>query len=309
VLHSHRVGAALLPLALGTAFSLAALSESAGDPIEEFIVTARHAAEPDWEVPLALSIVSGDEIQRGSIRDLTDLVQHVPGLSYSYGRGQGGVPVIRGMAATNLSSNQNNVAMLIDGVYISNNYAIDASMLDLENIVVLRGPQNALIGRNAFAGAISYQTAQPRPAPEVGVQADFGNDSFYRQTLYATGALSGAFDGRVAATHSTFDGTIDNVASPRHLGGGKKPAVTATLAWHGAAGLTAKLSGYWFDNQRDATPRFAMGTVPPTFNCGRSPVTGQFKNYCGPFPAPESVYISPDAQGLRSQSVLARLEL
>ncbi len=310
MLHSHRIGAALLPLALSTAFSLAAVGESAEDPIEELLVTARRVAEPDWQVPLSMSIVSGDEIERGGIRDLKDLVQHVPGLSYSYSRGQGGVPVIRGMAATSLTSNQNNVAMLIDGIYIANNYAIDASMLDLANIVVLRGPQNALVGRNAFAGAISYQTAQPSVTPELGAQADFGSDSFYRQTLYASGLISGALEGRLAAVNSTFDGTIDNAASPpHHLGGGKQSAVTGTLFWRGGGDLSVKLTGYWFDNQREATPRFAMGPVPPLFNCGRSPVTGLFINYCGPFPAPGWVDISPDAQGLRSQSVLARLEL
>ena len=121
------------------------------------------------------------------------------------------------MAATNLGSSQNNVATLIDGVYISNAYAIDASMLDLANIVVLRGPQNALVGRNAFAGVISYEIAQPTGTPEVGAQADFGSDSYYRQSLYASGAISSALEGRLAAMHNTFDGTIGNLASPQNI--------------------------------------------------------------------------------------------
>ncbi len=107
-------------------------------------------------------------------------------------------------------------------------------MLDLANVVVLRGPQNALIGRNAFAGAISYESAQPSRTREVGAQADFGSDSFYRQSLYASGAIGGAFEGRVAAMHKTFDGTINNAASPQNrLGGGKQSALTGTLvlAW------------------------------------------------------------------------------
>ncbi len=309
-MRSYRVGVALLSLAFGTAATLAAAGESPDDRIEELIVTARRMAEPDWKVPLAISIVSGEEIERRRIYDLTDLVQHVPGLSYSYGRGQGGTPIIRAMAATNFGSNQNNVATLIDGVYISNAYAIDASMLDLANVTVLRGPQNALIGRNAFAGAISYQTEQPSESRALGAQADFGSDSFYRQSLYASGALSGTLEGRIAAMYKTFDGTIGNLASPpNHLGGGEQSAVTGTLLWRGQGDLSAKLTGYWFDNKRDATPRFAMGPVPPLFNCGRSPTTGEYINYCGQFPAPEWVDISPDAEGLRSQTVLGRLEM
>ena len=73
----------------------------------------------------------------------------------------GGVPVVRGMSGVSAGSTENNVATLYDGIYVSNPFAVDITMLDLDRVEVLRGPQNALVGRNAFAGAILYAPARP----------------------------------------------------------------------------------------------------------------------------------------------------
>jgi hypothetical protein len=83
--------------------------------------------------------------------------------------------------------------------------------------------------------------------------------------------------------------------------------VSGSLQWQ-ADPWSALLSGYWYQRQLEATPRFSMGDKPPYFNCGPDPGSG-YINYCGPFPAPASVDISPGARGLDSNTYLGRLEL
>ena len=140
------------------------------------------------------------------------------------------MPVLRGTSALGTGQNQNNVATLIDGLYISNPFAIDASMLDLEEVDVLRGPQNALVGRNAFAGAVLYQPAQPTASLRMGAQVEEGRDRYSRESAFVSGPLTNSLGGRVAAMHETFDGTIRNHADAQHnLGGGDKVAVSGTL--------------------------------------------------------------------------------
>jgi iron complex outermembrane recepter protein len=303
------VAAALLGLASVWDVACAASAVAAEtDQLAEVIITARHVAEPAWSVPLSFAAVSAQEIERAQIRDLNDLADAVPGLAYTYARGQGGIPVIRGMSSPINNLNQNNVATVFDGIYIANTFAVDMSLLDLDAIDVVRGPQNALIGRNAFAGAILYQPATPLPQFGSGGELSVGTDAYDRETAFINIPLSPTLAGRLAGMHEGFDGTITNSADPRNnLGGWQKSGVSAALAWHRDEVAHARLSGYWYASQRDATPRFAVGDVPPVFNCGWD--GSGFVNFCGQFPAPGAVDISPDARGFHSQTMLARLEL
>jgi iron complex outermembrane receptor protein len=302
-----------IALALLAALPLRVAAQPPGDStaLEDVTVTAGRISDPDWLVPLSIVTVTHEQIERAGIRDLTDLTRSVPGLSYTYARGSGGQPLIRGMWARPSDSNdQNPVGTLIDGIYISNSFAVDPSMLDLDSIEVLRGPQNALIGRNAFAGAILYQTAAPTETLTAQAQIDAGSDAYNRQTALVSGPLAPSLSARLAVMHEGFDGTVRNLADPRdNLGGWDKAAISAKLLWQGIEATRAQLSVYWYQNERDATPRFSFGNVPPLYNCGLDPASGQYINYCGAIPTPNAVDISPDARGVRTQTTLARLEL
>ena len=129
---------------------------------EEVVITAHWANGPAGTMPLSMSTVTGDELERSGIRGLDDLSVTVPGLSYSFAFENGGVPVVRAMSGGSFyGPTANNVATLYDGIYVSNTFAVDMTMLDLDRVEILRGPQNALVGRNAFAGAILYSPARP----------------------------------------------------------------------------------------------------------------------------------------------------
>ena len=277
---------------------------------EEVVVTGRWANEPPWTDSLSMSTVTGEEIERLGIRGLDDLSVTVPGLSYSFIRANGGVPVVRAMSGgTFYGPTANNVASLYDGINILNTFAVDMTMLDLDQVEILRGPQTALVGRNAFAGAILYRPARPTSEFLSRALITVGSDGLLRSSAVASGPLAARLAGRLAAAYETFDGTIRNAADPNHnLGGWRQSAVTGSLQWE-AERWSALFSGFWSQRHRDATPRSPLGDQPAYFNCGLDPGTGAYINFCGPFPAPDSVDISPDARGLDSNTYLGRLEL
>jgi iron complex outermembrane recepter protein len=289
----------------------AAAQETGSSPLPQIIVTARGYAEAANTVPISMTSVDTNDLDRLEIRDLDALAAAAPGLAYSFSRGTGGVPVLRGMSSTDIGSTENNVATVFDGVYVANAFAVDPTIADLERVDVLRGPQNATLGRNAFAGAVMYSPRRPTGTWQGTARVGAGSNQFREGMAALGGPLSPSLGLRLAVRAESFDGTITNQAEPSQLlGGWSKLAANGMLVWNGAENSgTAELAGYYFRSRRDATARFKIG-YPGTFNCGADPTSGTPDvNYCGVLPGRSSVDISPGARGLTTDTWIGKLQL
>jgi iron complex outermembrane receptor protein len=300
-------------LAACLAATAAAAEETGPSPLPQVIVTARGYAEAANAVPLSMTSLDTHDLDRLEIHDLDALAAVAPGLAYTFSRGTGAVPVVRGMSQTDTSiaELENNVATVFDGVYVANAFAVDPTMADLERVDVLRGPQNATLGRNAFAGAVMYSPQRPTSTWQGTARVGAGSNQFREGMAALGGPLSPSLGLRLAVRAESFDGTITNQAEPsQHLGGWSKLAASGMLVWKAAENsATAELAGYYFRSSRDATARFAIG-YPGTFNCGADPASGTPDvNYCGVLPGRSSVDISPDARGLTTDTFIGKLQL
>jgi iron complex outermembrane recepter protein len=154
------LGAAAAPAAGQVASTEPAASEADSD----IVVTARKREEKLADVPLTISVVGAEAIDRANLVNVSDLANQTPGFSYKQGFGRtgggGGAgvrPSIRGMSSV---VGAPNAAFFVDGVFVSDNiasYALD----NLERVEVIKGPQSALFGRQTFSGAINYVTRKP----------------------------------------------------------------------------------------------------------------------------------------------------
>ena len=145
-----------------------AAEASAGDAValEEIVVTARKRAETLLEVPVAVTALTADDIDQKGIENLNDVALFTPGLTYFDSiQNQLGTPVIRGISQTNLNSPDRNVAIFYGGVYLSSTSGANLEILDVDRVEVVKGPQSALYGRNAFNGAINFVPAAPTDKP------------------------------------------------------------------------------------------------------------------------------------------------
>ncbi len=143
-------------------------------PVQDIIlVTARRVAENLQQVPLAIGVIGLDEIERNNVRGMDDIARLTPGLTYDIGGFSNDTrPGFRGMQA---ERGRPSVAVLLDGIDLSGeNLAIagggagvETSILDIERIEIVKGPQSTLYGRNAFAGAINYISRRPQFEPEA----------------------------------------------------------------------------------------------------------------------------------------------
>ena len=166
--------------ALGLPFSLiSTLTFSA--VLEEVVVTARKTQESLQETPLSVLAFSPEALEQQNVVDLSDLSSKLPNVFIGAGGGLGsnnGSFFIRGLGTDRNAVNQESaVALYIDDAYYGRSDGALLSIMDVQSIEVLRGPQGTLFGRNATAGAIRYITKKPDDEFAGKIQLVGGSDS------------------------------------------------------------------------------------------------------------------------------------
>jgi len=158
----HNFGRLAAVLFTATLFSLPAQAQDSS-PMEEIIVTATKRAQTLQEIPVAVSVVVADTLNKAQIHDIKDLQSLIPSLKVTQLQLTGNTNfIIRGFGnGANNPGIEPSVGVFIDGVYRSRSASALADLPNLERIEVLRGPQSTLFGKNASAGVISVITAAP----------------------------------------------------------------------------------------------------------------------------------------------------
>jgi len=171
-------------LAAAVPLGVAAQSESAGaGTLEQIIVTARRVEENLQDTPIAVTVLSGDELTDRQIFNTTELTQIVPNLQFANnaplaGNNSSSQVFIRGIGQTDPTSTVDpGVGLYIDDVYIGSAVGGTMSLRDIRSIQVLRGPQGTLFGRNTIGGAILVTTVEPGDKLAGTVRSSVGSDS------------------------------------------------------------------------------------------------------------------------------------
>ena len=280
----------------------AAADQSLG--LEEVVVTARKRAESLIEVPVAVSVLSQADIENRGIASLTDVALFTPGLSYFDSiQNQLGTPVIRGISQTNLNSPDRNVAVFYGGVYLSNLSATNLEILDVERIEVVKGPQSALYGRNAFNGAINYVPADGTRDPMARFSVTAGNHNRRELKLTLSGPMGESFRGRITTSYNTYDGSWKNFSGGDNLGGYETKNFSGVLDFEPNDAFAAKLFGYYTDDTRGPSPSYfySAQTCGPT---GR-PLSG----VCGEVQPRTWLAANPDVLAFQRKVKLGALDL
>jgi iron complex outermembrane receptor protein len=273
--------------------------------LEEIIITARKRTETLLEAPVSVSVLTGTDIEERGVMNLADVALFTPGLTYFDAiQNQLGTPVIRGISQTNLNSPDRNVAVFYGGVYLSNLNATNVEILDLDRIEVVKGPQSALYGRNAFNGAINYVPAAPTEEFFGKVTVTVGSDERREARVILSGALSDSFKARVAASTNAFDGSWENTAEPNAgLGGYDTKNISGTLEFRPNDQFLARVFAYHTEDVRDSSAMF----IVPALNCG--PTGRPLTAYCGDLPVRDGLSANPDALAFSRDVTLGALDL
>ena len=181
--------------------------------MEEVVVTATKRAESIQDVPLSVSVVTGEVIERAEVRDLLDLQSVVPSLRVP--QFQNSIQtnfVIRGFGnGANNPGIEPSVAVFVDGVYLSRSQARISDLPNIQQIEVLKGPQSTLYGKNASAGVISVTTKAPEFESRGSLEVGFGNYSQESVRAFYTGPMSDSIAFSLSGSMLKRDGYFDNV--------------------------------------------------------------------------------------------------
>jgi len=145
---------------------------------DEIVVTATGRTAAIQDVPIAVTALSGDQMEASGVEDLRDITQLAPSFSMDTGQSLASTTArVRGIGTGGDNVGfEAAVGIFIDGVYRARAGAALSDLPELERVEVLRGPQGTLFGRNTSAGALSVITASPDFEPGMMVEADGGLD-------------------------------------------------------------------------------------------------------------------------------------
>ena len=245
----------LTPMASALALALFAMSahaqqeESTTKPgqLETVVVTANKRVEKLENVPMAISVMSEQEIQRSNIREIEDVVAMMPSLTLNSGTTAANNAIfMRGIGTVSVGIGvESDVAVIIDDIPIATQFQAFKDLADVARIEVLKGPQSTLFGKSAVAGAVNIVT-KPVAGPMVYKGSTYlTNDKEWRVNASMGGQLDEHFALRLYAGKSRMPGNFHNLTDGKDVNGSGGKTFMAKLQWNPLDNL-----------QVDLTPRY-----------------------------------------------------
>ena len=187
----------------------------------DIVVTAQKRAENVQDVPISIAAFSGETLEKNNVVNLEGLGKVTPNLSIAKGAQTSYVRLaVRGIGAASNTTVEPSVAVFLDGAYVPRVGAVISSMLDMESVEVLRGPQGTLFGRNASVGAVSFHTARPKFGDFSGeVTGEIGNGDRYKASGYVNVPVGEKSAFRFAGSQQWFKGYWHNELDDKQVGG------------------------------------------------------------------------------------------
>nr|WP_245600237.1 TonB-dependent receptor [Sphingomonas jaspsi] len=230
--------------------------------IQDIVVTATKRETNLQKTPIAIAVASAEKLADSHAQSLVDLADGtIPSLRVATfeARHSALTVGIRGIVPfdANQTARDQGVGVYIDGIYMARQQGLNAALLDIERIEVLKGPQGTLFGRNTEGGALNIVTKVPGHELDIRGKVGVGNYGQYNAeghvTIPVADTLSLKFDGIVQHQDETVKNPLEGQVgwNYHHTVGGRVAA-----RWTPTVGLTVDLS---YDRVHDEnTPNYSQ---------------------------------------------------
>ncbi|WP_067734611.1 TonB-dependent receptor [Novosphingobium naphthalenivorans] len=175
----------------------------------EIVVTAQGRKQSLQDVPIAVTVTSGEALARANIGDLTSLGNHVAGVKLA-GAPAADILTIRGVGSGINPGFEQAVGTFVDGVYRGRARSMRASLFDIDRVEILKGPQTTFFGNNTIGGAFNITTRKPGHDFAVNASALYGNFGQYAVEAGVDVPLTSTLSGRVSGRAYGMNGYIKN---------------------------------------------------------------------------------------------------
>lgn len=267
--HSPRIAVRLMLGASLLAVATPVLAQEAANNggLDEIVVTAQKREQNLQEVPIAISALGAEKLERLDVRDSRDLSGLAPNVTIVAGTTNPAAAVIsmRGVSspASETFGLDSANALYVDGIFIARSGASALDVMDIERVEVLRGPQGTLFGRNSTGGAIAFISRRPSKDLKVKGEAGLGNYGAWNGRFTVDPGEIGGVATSFSYSHRQRNGTVDNILESDKS---KDPGGLTADAFRGAARIELGGSGsiqYIFDYSKitAATTAFQLTNV------------------------------------------------
>ena len=200
-------------IALG-AFATPAFAQDAPDGAEnndEIIVTARRQNERLQDVPASVAVLTAASLEATGANKADDFAQLTPGVTIVTGTAEAGDTQINIRGINGARDAESSVALVVDGILKTNTAQLNQVQGTLRQVEVLKGPQGALYGRNAAAGAIVLQTIKPTDTFTGAVKVSYANENSWEASTHVAGPLGEGAGFVLSGNYSKTDGFYRNL--------------------------------------------------------------------------------------------------
>jgi iron complex outermembrane recepter protein len=255
--------------------------ESKSGTLQTVTVTAEKKLESSLDVPMALTALTGDQLESSQSFRFEDYVGEVPGLTLIDTRGEfGSQLVIRGITSGQLAVNSS-VATYIDetpygvpGPFAASWAAApNLDTFDMQRIEVLKGPQGTLYGSNAMAGLLKYVTNPPDPSDyaariEAGVNSVYNGNQGFDYHAMINVPIADDLAIRLVGYDNNYPGFIDDPARAQEdINGVSFVGGRASLLYQPTANLSIRFNALYQQRSYDdfSSEDVNPGTLTPIY--------------------------------------------
>lgn len=276
------------------------------DGDNEIIVTAQKREERLQDVPLTISVVSGERLEQQAITNLSDLQNATPELNY-IGQPSAGYS-IRGSGTQSFArSSENNVLLVIDGIVYGQLTPSEGSLFDVAQVEVLSGPQGMLFGKNASAGVINISTVRPALGETSGrVRVSAGENGYFTANAVANLPLGEQAALRLSVSRDQRGGQLVNRFNGQTIDESDNTSFRARLLWELSPNLVINAIADT-ERQNGGNNAWQARSAP---NTSPTSVGGRLAA-CGVVPGPENTEVcldGPTDREIESQGVSVQVD-
>jgi len=237
-------------------FNVTALAEeqasndiNSTDNIETITVNSDFRQQSLQNAPTSMSVLTDIDIKQRNAKHLEELIAVSPNVNFASGSQRARYYQIRGIGERSQFQEPINpsVGVIIDEVDFTGIGSV-ASLFDVKQAEIFRGPQGTRFGANAIAGMINITTNEPTEDFEGTVQLGVGNYNTYDMGVALSGPATDSVNYRLAVNQSNSDGYIENIyLQDDDTNNRDELSIRGKLAIEASDNLTIDLAGYYFD--------------------------------------------------------------
>ena len=246
-------------LLCGTGVIAACMSSAIAAPAEEapqlqeIVVTAEKRSENLQEVPIAVTVVSGDAFTKANVSSFASLAAFSPSLTMTAGdQPANSAIIVRGVGTFAFSiAAEPSVLVVIDDVAVGYQAQAFTDLVDIDRVEVLNGPQSTLFGKSASAGLVNVTTKAPTDTFTYYGDVMATNDDEERVSLSLSGPISDTLSFRVSGSMRYWGGNVNNFNSGGKIDSDQTGAVRGKLQWRPNDNLLATFTLHYSDDHAE----------------------------------------------------------